>query len=362
MTTGDRGAPPRGRRFVAVAALVLAVGAAGGWSLRTVAGAPPATTAPGFALVGAVEGEVAQDLTVAVSLTWPQQGAVTTRAAGVVTRLDSGSGSTVDQGTVLFRVDERPVVVAVGEVPAYRDLGAGDRGEDVAQVQRMLAHLGHLRGEPTGRFGAATTSAVRAWQRALGVPVTGTVGLADVVFLPHLPAAVAYEGVEVGALLAEGDGAMRVLAPAPDFSVTLSQLQASMVRPGAAVTIPRDDGADWSAVVDVVHPGDDEQPARAALSGIDGLPVCTDRCDTLPVGDEIAPLRATLTVLAPVAGVTVPSAALAADAAGTYVVAASGARIPVTVRASAQGTSVVEGIAAGDEVRLPALLPEEAAA
>ena len=47
-----------------------------------------------------------------------------------------------DCGDVLYRVDEHPVLLLCGTVPAYRDLHTGDRGRDVWQLNRNLRRLG----------------------------------------------------------------------------------------------------------------------------------------------------------------------------------------------------------------------------
>lgn len=49
----------------------------------------------------------------------------------------------------------------------------GASGEPVRQLQRVLAHLGHDPGAIDGQFGPQTTAAVRAFQTAEALPVTG---------------------------------------------------------------------------------------------------------------------------------------------------------------------------------------------
>jgi hypothetical protein len=44
---------------------------------------------------------------------------------------------------VLYRVDDKPVLLLCGTVPAYRALHVGDAGQDVRQLNRNL----HLRGD-----------------------------------------------------------------------------------------------------------------------------------------------------------------------------------------------------------------------
>ena len=51
-------------------------------------------------------------------------------------------GDKVGCGGVLYRVDDRPVLLLCGTVPAYRALHVGDAGQDVRQLNRNL----HVRG------------------------------------------------------------------------------------------------------------------------------------------------------------------------------------------------------------------------
>ena len=52
-------------------------------------------------------------------------------------------GDRVDCGGVLYRVDDRPVVLLCGTIPAYRALHLGVKGRDVRQLNRNLHQLGY---------------------------------------------------------------------------------------------------------------------------------------------------------------------------------------------------------------------------
>ena len=54
-------------------------------------------------------------------------------------------------------------------------LKAGDRGDRVLELQRLLAAAGHNPGPLDGVFGPKTTAAARAFQQAASLPVTGIV-------------------------------------------------------------------------------------------------------------------------------------------------------------------------------------------
>ncbi len=85
---------------------------------------------------------------------------VINQARGIYTELPE-VGDKVDCGGVLYRVDDKPVVLLCGTVPAYRALHAGDAGQDVRQLNRNL----HLRGDA---FTTTTEKALEALQRRRG--------------------------------------------------------------------------------------------------------------------------------------------------------------------------------------------------
>jgi hypothetical protein len=104
--------------------------------------------------------------------------AVINHASGTYTELPA-VGDKVDCGDVLYRVDDTPVLLLCGTVPAYRDLHTGDVGNDVRQLNRSL-HVG------TGPdFTSKTQKALEALQHDKGLEVTGELHVGDAVFLPE---------------------------------------------------------------------------------------------------------------------------------------------------------------------------------
>jgi hypothetical protein len=105
--------------------------------------------------------------------------------AGTFTWL-AAVGEVIGRGGTLFRVNNLPVALMYGSVPAYRALkqGVGD-GPDVVELNENLIDLGY---DPYGaiaddeRFSEATAAAVRRWQKAEGLAQTGAVQLGRVVF------------------------------------------------------------------------------------------------------------------------------------------------------------------------------------
>jgi hypothetical protein len=168
---------PYGAAVLAVAAAsgAIAVLPRGGQA-KAAAQAPPANTAP--VQQGRLSAAVSQDGT----LTYRARPdgspfAAVNHARGTYTKLPE-VGAEVGCGGVLYRVDDKPVLLLCGTVPAYRALRAGDAGQDVRQLNRNL----HVRGDA---FTARTETALEALQRRTGAHATGRLALGDAVFLPE---------------------------------------------------------------------------------------------------------------------------------------------------------------------------------
>ena len=256
-------------------------------------------------------------------------------------------------------VDLRPVVVAEGEVPAFRDLAVGATGADVSQVQRLLAERGYWSAPVDGRFGESMHWAVRAWQQDLGVTQDGLVRAADVVFVPGLPARLApTESMRVGAVLAGGEPVVQVLPVHPSFTIALPDGQAQSVTPGMAVEIDSGGDEPWLAeIVEVRRSA--EQGTMALLAGVDGDSICGNECELIPIHEETL-LSTSIKVVPRVEGVSVPAAAVVTTAAGrTVVVLDDGSLRPVKVVASGSGVAIVAGLEVGDLVRTPGAVTDE---
>src|SRR6202030_1357107 len=102
---------------------------------------------------------------------------------GTYTKLP-GLGHVISQGQVLYRVNDRPVLLLYGSTPAYRTLSAGARGADVAELNADLVALGYATSAQlspkSASFGPPTTAALQKLQASVGVTQNGTLTFGQV--------------------------------------------------------------------------------------------------------------------------------------------------------------------------------------
>ena len=276
------------------------------------------------------------------------------RAVGTVTSVAIEPGVMVAAGDTLYFVDLRPVVVAVGATPMFRDLGQRSEGPDVAQLQGLLVDLGFMEGEAEGVFGASTRRAVEEWQESLGLEGTGVIRVGDVLFVEGLPRPVVPgEGIVVGRPLAGGEEALRLLPEGPRFWIPLSPDQRALV-PSDAPVVVEYSGGEWEAVtVDVVDAGQ-AFGLEYVLSAPDGGPVCGDECSSSVPITGVSEVEVRVVVIPETTGPGIPVAAIRTGTAGDpFVGLESGEEVPVTVLESTGGTAIVEGIEPGAVVLVP---------
>jgi len=277
------------------------------------------------------------------------------RAAGTVTSVNVASGTEATVGTILYTVDLRPVAVALGVVPAFRTMAQDTSGEDVSQLQAMLATLGYYSGATNGIFGWSTRKAVISWQKSTGLPTDGVVQIGDIVFARSLPMRISLDSelLSVGAILNGSEAAIRGLPVAPTFTAPVTAAQSAAIANGSRIEVTGPAGTMWTGeVVERITTADGD--IVLTISGDSGGDLCASECESLPTEVESL-LQAKVVIVEPTAGLTVPSAALRTLADGTVVVIDSkGKQHAVTVEASAKGYSVLGGAAAGMMVRVPA--------
>jgi hypothetical protein len=279
------------------------------------------------------------------------------QAQGVYTRLPE-AGDEIGCTRVLYRVDDRPVLLLCGAIPAYRALHVGDAGADVRQLNRNL----HVRGAGAA-FTARTRSALRALQRRRGTSATGALALGDAVFLP--------EAVRIAKVAGQLGGPARPGAPALDATSDTLEVQvnldpsdqgrvergdrAQVTLPGNTTVAGRIDGFGRIAEAPA---GQGATAADATIPTYIGLddPGRARGLDRAPVGVDI-------TTAGVARALSVPVTALVGRSGGGFAVevARGGGRrdlVPVRVGLfdDAHGRVQVAGaLRAGDRVAVPSL-------
>ncbi|WP_026925510.1 efflux RND transporter periplasmic adaptor subunit [Glycomyces arizonensis] len=180
----------RGRtgKVVAAAVAVLAAAAAGaaalGFDLTSLgrpAEAEPTEAAPATAEV--VRRTLTETVTASGDLDYGEAVALGCLLNGTITGLPA-VGDAIERGQELYAVDDKPVVLLYGSLPAYRSLFPGVEGADVEQFEENLAELGYGGFTADDEYTYKTADAVEEWQSDLGLEETGTVDLGRVAYAP----------------------------------------------------------------------------------------------------------------------------------------------------------------------------------
>lgn len=117
-----------------------------------------------------------------------------------------------DEAEVEPEAEEEPEAEAEEEAeaekPIYYMLNRGDKGDAVLALQERLIQLGYLDGDADGRYGAKTVTAVKEFQKAVGLKATGSAGEStqERLFAEDAPA-VGAEPIEPTGEPAEDEGA-----------------------------------------------------------------------------------------------------------------------------------------------------------
>lgn len=401
--------PPRGRRArrtalmaaaVVVVAAVAAVGALGlGGGGDDGPGAPPRTGST----VAVTRATLTERTSVDGQLGYGAEIPLPVKATGTVTWLPE-PGATVRRGGTLLRVDDRPVVLMYGTLPMYRELGlvreaprqeeAQDqtgpapestgqpskggttgspaptptptptpkelKGMDVLQFETNLAALGYSGFTVDERFTSGTERAVKRWQKDLGLPETGTVGVGDVIYSSGT-IRIGHAGVRLGSAVSEN--ALTYTGTARKVTVSASAREASWAVRGTAVAIELPDGA--SVKGEVVSVGRQASAPEGGGSGEGGsggaaaatVPVTISIKDQKAVGRlESGPVTVAYVGRERKDVLTVPVAALVALAEGGHgLETADGRFVAVKTGLFADGSVEVSGPAVreGMKVRIP---------
>ncbi len=194
------------------------------------------------------------------------------RWSGLVTEVFVRPGDEIDTGTRVVEVD-RVARIAVGsDRPFHRPLRRGDRGPDVAELERVLVSLGFSDLEPDGIFGYQTQAGVEALARDLGAgPKVRTFDPAWFLWLPE-PFGIGELSVEVGdqappagTIVARGARQIVAVSVLGDSDAPLDG-RFSVTGTDVTVTVRGGVIADPSPLADLL--GDEEELSEVRLEGV----------------------------------------------------------------------------------------------
>lgn len=263
---------------------------------------------------------------------------------GTLTRYDCTPGGSWNTGTSPVSVNSIPLLALHTEVPLWRDLAYGDKGEDVTALQRALINLGYSL-SADGEFGWWTWTAYRdALKNVGGKAPNDTFSKSTVLWLPAdtvtLSSCPAQTGDAVSKelVLAEAGGSLS--------SVSIKPMPTGLIAGPRHVAVA-------GATVPVGEGGKITDPAVLATLAATSISTFDPKN-----GD----LYATLELDTATTVYSVPVGAVG-DPAGKAFVTSEGTRYLVSVVASSLGRSLV--MFTGDGLTPPAMVdttPDEAAA
>lgn len=274
----------------------------------------------------------------------------------IVTAAPVVTGDEAKAGSVLLEVNGRPVLALPGDLPAYEDLTTGAEGPLVTQLQEALAAAGIEVADAKGVFGASTAAGVARLYADAGYAAREALPMAEVAFLPTLPARVVSSTAARGRSAA--DASLVVAAGNPVVVVGQPDRQlAELASEGVAARIANElSGEAFDATFSTAQAapsGADEQDAAGTPDAASLVVVPTEPLPLAWIGANVRVSVDLRTTDGPV--LTVPMAAVRTDGGGRTVVTVvdGDARrdVEVSPGVTGDGFVAIEGeVAEGDEV------------
>ena len=337
--------PHRARRWIlttlgALAAVAAVVGVVA--LTRPPAAPDPTSTRLELETVTVNRGDLTEQVRTQGTLAYNAQRDLGTELTGVITGLPA-PGTVVTVGQELFRIDDLPVTLLRGPLPAWRAFTAGmSPGNDVLQLEQNLAALGFFVAKPDSTFSESTTAAIKTWQKSLKVEQTGTIDLGRVVF-SLVDVRVQSHKAQVGDTA--GPEILSVTGPDKQVQAFLDQAQAPLAPVGAGVAITLPGGVSTTGTVaevgaPVEQEGGDGKTLKVPVTLTLDDPAAAESLDNVAVTLLLTRTRATDVL-------TVPVLALLAQPGGGFAVETSDGDsthlVPVELGTFANGLVEVTG-------------------
>jgi peptidoglycan hydrolase-like protein with peptidoglycan-binding domain len=283
---------------------------------------------------------------------------------GLLTQLPA-IGTVVRRGQVAYETDGKAVVLMYGSRPAWRAFERGmSDGADIQQLEANLTELGYGNGLTVDQhFANATYLAVRRWQQAASLPVTGSVPLGQIIFGPHA-LRVSSHVLQPGSLVEPGTVVQQATSDQPAITMQLSSQQLSTARVDDRVVVTLPDGSTRGGRIAeigaVATPATETNPGNGGNPGQSSVPVTVEADGPVSGFVDQATVRVAITVALHRNVLAVPIVALNAVAGGAYeVIVVDGATRRVAVQTGLfdefAGLAEVSGpgLAEGQQVQVP---------
>jgi peptidoglycan hydrolase-like protein with peptidoglycan-binding domain len=272
-------------------------------------------------------------------------------------------GEIIGRGESLYEISGQSVVLLYGSVPPTRAFIAGmSAGSDVGELNANLDALGYGHGLTGDTFSAATAAAIRTFQSARGLSVTGELPLGLVVFEPG-PVRVTSVTPTVGQAVMPGP-VLGISSTARQVKLALDAAQQASVKVGDQVTITLPDNQSTPGRITYVSnvatspsskAGEEESAPTIEVDATPTDPAATGRLDQ-------APVNVSITTESVRDALVVPVDALLALAGGGYAVEIAEGRLhhlsAVTLGLFDDADGLVQvsgrGLSAGQRVVVPA--------
>jgi peptidoglycan hydrolase-like protein with peptidoglycan-binding domain len=230
-------------------------------------------------------------------------------------------GQVLTRGQSLYEISGQPVVLLYGSVLPTRAFIAGmSAGSDVGELNSNLDALGYGQGLTGDTFSAATSAAIRAFQSARGLTVTGELLLGSVVFEPGAVRVTSVTAT-AGATVMPGP-VLGISSTARQVKLALNAAQQANVKKGDQVTITLPDNQTTPGRITYVSSvatspsskaGEEESAPTIEVDATPTDPAATGRLDQ-------APVNVSITTESVENALVVPIDALLALAGGGYAV------------------------------------------
>lgn len=244
--------PGRGRaQKVLWGSLAVAVVAAGGFgatALLQPADQEPQAKLPAVGTVTVAAGNLTSETTARGKLQFASQVNVVATTSGVLTEIPA-TGTQLGAGSVVYRVDEKPVFMLSGAMPAWRDFTAGmEPGVDIEQLERNLQSFGYLSVEPSQEFNWYTKWALHAWTDSVGLKPQQSLSKDQVLFSSQ-PLVVSKTEKQLGDRVAAGDTLFSATGSTKEVLALLGPAEAELSPVGTPVTIELPNGTSTTGKV-----------------------------------------------------------------------------------------------------------------